>query len=711
MNGSHSTNLASGQKLSGRYQIICQLGQGGFGRTFLAEDLFLPGQPKCVVKQFKPLATDPIALQVARRLFDTEAQILHQLGTHPQIPQLFAYFEENQEFYLVQEYIEGENLAEELASHQTRNEEDIICFLQEILEILAFVHQQKVIHRDVNPYNIIRRKEDGKLVLIDFGAVKQITTQMVRSARTNYTVAIGTPGYFPSEQAIGSPRFSSDIYAVGILGIQALTGRLPQQISSNSQTGELNWHSLVRVSPGLNHVLDTMVRYDFRQRYSCATEALNAVKKLRSSGSKTLAVPQKKSQISSQDKSRNLSQWFFRGTLSLGIVGAGAAIFIGVNYFLTANNAIALYQQGNTLSELNNYEMALQAYEKALTIRPEYGEAWQGKGDVLQALKRYPEALTSYEKAIQIQPNNWQAWIGRAQIFDKLGKTQEAIDTFKGAIQINSNAEDAWQGLAQIQMELRQYSEAISSFDRLLKLQPDNSSAWYQKGWAWQNLREYREAIKSYEKAVKIKPDFSSVWYQQGNILMNLQEYQDAIQSYEKAVQFQPNLYQAWYSQGIALSKLGRNEEAIKAYSQATQVKSNYSEAWYQKGWILHQLKRYEEAISAYETVIRLAPSNYQAWYNKGNVLYILGNYEQAIAAYQQTVTLKKDYYQAWNSQGNALFQLKRYKEAMTAYDRALRYKPDYQQANESKAQARYLFEIEQRKLQEQNENEENEED
>ncbi len=222
MNGSHSTNLASGQKLSGRYQIICQLGQGGFGRTFLAEDLFLPGQPKCVVKQFKPLATDPIALQVARRLFDTEAQILHQLGTHPQIPQLFAYFEENQEFYLVQEYIEGENLAEELASHQTRNEEDIICFLQEILEILAFVHQQKVIHRDVNPYNIIRRKEDGKLVLIDFGAVKEVLT-VDRDGQTDSTIAIGTLTYMPFEQTKGKPGKHSDVKII-------LLARLPLKL-------------------------------------------------------------------------------------------------------------------------------------------------------------------------------------------------------------------------------------------------------------------------------------------------------------------------------------------------------------------------------------------------------------------------------------------------------------------------------------------------
>ena len=715
MNSFRSTNLNTGQKLSGRYQIITQLGQGGFGRTFLAQDLYLPGQPKCVVKQLQPSATDPDTLEVARRLFDTEAQILHQLGTHPQIPQLFAYFEENKEFYLVQEYVEGNDLAQELDSHQTINEENAIDLLYEILEILAFVHQQNVIHRDVNPYNIIRRKEDGKLVLIDFGAVKQITTQMMRSPQKNYTVAIGTPGYFPSEQAIGSPKLSSDIYAVGIIGIQALTGRSPEQIPANSQTGEINWHSLIRVSQGLTTVLDTMVRYDFRQRYPSATEALAAMKKLLNSPRQTVGgtvvINNKKSFIPRQDRLKKFSGCLVKGAIASGIIGIGTAILLGISQLVVSNNAVELSQQGNTLYNLKNYDRALQAYEKALEIRPEYAEAWQGKGDVLQALQQYQEALESYEKAIQIQPNNWQAWLGRAQVFNRLGKSQEALEALQEAVTIKPNAAEAWQEIVQLQIRLKQYSNAISASDRLLKLEPDNSLAWYQRGWAAQNLREYQDAIKSYDEAVKIKPDLSSAWYQKGNILMNLQEYKKAIESYEKAVQFQPNLYQAWYSQGIALSKLGRNEEAINAYSEATQVKSNYAEAWYQKGWTLHQLKRYDEAISAYETAIRLRPSDYQSHYNKGNVLYNLGNYEQAIAAYKQTVALKKDYYQAWNSQGNAFMQLKQYQEAINAYDRALRYQPDYKQAKEGKSQAQFLLQVEQQKLQQEDEDEEEREE
>lgn len=265
--------------LGGRYQIISHLGGGGFGTTFVAEDRHLPSKPRCVVKQLKLKTTaDAIFLQTVRRLFNTEAEVLYQLGTHAQIPRLFAHFEEDKEFYLVQEFIEGHELRQELPLSQPKSETEVICLLQEILEILAFVHQQNVIHRDIKPANLIRRQQDGKLVLIDFGAVKQISNQVINSqGQTSLTVAIGSPGYMPAEQQAGKPRFCSDIYAVGIIGIQALTGLHPKQLPEDSVTSEIIWRDRVQVSPELGDILDKMVRFDFRQRYQSALEVLKSL--------------------------------------------------------------------------------------------------------------------------------------------------------------------------------------------------------------------------------------------------------------------------------------------------------------------------------------------------------------------------------------------------------------------------------------------------
>ncbi|MFE1746484.1 protein kinase [Coleofasciculus sp. H7-2] len=274
-----------GKTLSGRYQIIKHLGGGGFGQTYLAEDQQLPGNPQCVVKQLKPKASDSLTLEVARRLFDREVQVLYRLGNHDQIPQLLAHFEDEQEFYLVQEFIEGDELKQELPVGKQLSQDLVIVLLQDLLEILAFVHQQDVIHRDIKPSNLIRRKQDGKLVLIDFGAVKEVGTQTVSSpGETTLTVVIGSPGYMANEQLSGKPRFSSDIYAVGMLGIQALTGLPPSQLPEDSKTSEILWRD--RLSVGTRYtvplldVLDKMVRYDYRQRYQTAIEALQALQQL-----------------------------------------------------------------------------------------------------------------------------------------------------------------------------------------------------------------------------------------------------------------------------------------------------------------------------------------------------------------------------------------------------------------------------------------------
>ncbi|MCU0524314.1 MAG: serine/threonine-protein kinase [Elainella sp. Prado103] len=261
--------------LGGRYQILHYLGGGGFGQTYLANDVHLPGSPVCVVKHLKPKLIDPVSLETAKRLFETEAQVLYRLSDYGQIPRLLAHFEEGQEFYLVQEFIEGENLNLELVPGLKFPENRVIPLLQDILEVLVFIHQQNVIHRDLKPSNLIRRHRDQKIVLIDFGAVKQLSSQMIQvQGHTTRTIAIGSPGYMPSEQMAGRPRFCSDLYAVGMIGIQALTGAHPRELPEDPRTCELIWRDRTRVSSEFADILDRMIRYDFRDRYQSALEVL-----------------------------------------------------------------------------------------------------------------------------------------------------------------------------------------------------------------------------------------------------------------------------------------------------------------------------------------------------------------------------------------------------------------------------------------------------
>lgn len=292
----------SEQLLDRRYLIVEVLSQGGFGRTFLAKDTKLPGNPICVVKQLYPANSDPELLAKAKKLFIQEAETLHKLGEHPQIPRLLAYFEENKDFYIVQEYIIGETLVEELIPQQPLTEAQVIDFLLELLKILTFVHANLVIHRDIKPGNIIRNKQNNKLFLIDFGAVKKVTNKV-----NDRTIAIGTPAYIPIEQLNGQPNFCSDIYAVGMLGIKAITGinfapHLGGGLDTDAQ-GEIIWQPYAEVSDNLAAILAKMVRHNYRDRYQSTAEAIQAIQNLTSTRSETTVISQNKIKYNSNNNS------------------------------------------------------------------------------------------------------------------------------------------------------------------------------------------------------------------------------------------------------------------------------------------------------------------------------------------------------------------------------------------------------------------------
>ena len=275
------------QILASRYHILKNIGSGAFGVTFLAQDQNIPTQPKCVVKQLKPLVNDPTHLEQAKKLFEKEAAILSKVGNHNQIPYLKDYFEEEGDFYLVQDFVDGTPLDQELIVGQQWSESAVLSLLKDCLPLLDFIHSQTppIIHRDIKPANLIRRHEDGKIVLVDFGAVKEsFQTKLVQS-----TVAIGTRGYMPTEQIRGKPRPASDIFALGMVAIQALTGVNPIDLPED-ENGELVWQYLedensqlqqrVTVSAGLADVLSKMIRHEFKNRYQSACDVIEALENL-----------------------------------------------------------------------------------------------------------------------------------------------------------------------------------------------------------------------------------------------------------------------------------------------------------------------------------------------------------------------------------------------------------------------------------------------
>jgi serine/threonine protein kinase, bacterial len=270
------------QLLSDRYQILQTLGSGGFGETFLAEDTHMPSRRRCVVKKLRPTQNDPALEKLIRDRFQREAAMLEELsGGNRQIPALYAYFysETDQQYYIVQEWIDGETLNDLVSKKGVMNESQVRRILTDVLPVFSYIHSRSIVHRDIKPDNIILRHSDQLPVLIDFGAVREaMGTVMNSQGKPTQSIVIGTPGYMPSEQSIGRPVYNSDIYSLGLTAIYLLTGQHPNNLPSDPSSAEILWRdSAPQISAAFAQILDRAISYHHRDRYQTAAEFLTAL--------------------------------------------------------------------------------------------------------------------------------------------------------------------------------------------------------------------------------------------------------------------------------------------------------------------------------------------------------------------------------------------------------------------------------------------------
>ncbi|WP_138498076.1 serine/threonine-protein kinase [Nostoc sp. PA-18-2419] len=338
--------------LNDRYRIISVLGTGGFCETFLAEDTQMPSGRRCVIKQLKPVTDNPDVYQLVQRRFQREAAILEELGgSSNQIPTLYAYFQADGQFYLVQEWISGQTLNQQVKQNGCLSESEVVPILINLLKLLDFVHSKGIIHRDIKPDNIILRSSDGNPILIDFGAVREtMATVMYPEGTVSNSMIIGTPGFMPSEQAAGRPVFASDLYSLALTAIFLLMGKLPHELMTDSYTGEqvLNRDAISR---NLMEVLKKATQFDVRERYSTAKEMLDALQAIANSTAPKVPMY---SQVSAFTNSiiqlppaqSSIQNAIFIGSTLVGGGLIGACVIIGL---LLANTPQSgTYQKGTS---------------------------------------------------------------------------------------------------------------------------------------------------------------------------------------------------------------------------------------------------------------------------------------------------------------------------------------------------------------------------
>ncbi len=707
------------QPLGGHYKIISELGVGGFGQTFLAEDLHLPDHPRCVVKQLKPQQSDPKTLEMARHLFDLEARVLYKLGNHDQIPRLLAHFEDNQEFYLAQELIEGEPLNQELKEGQPWSETQLIPVLRDLLHVLAFVHEQDVIHRDIKPSNLIRRRQDGKIVLIDFGAVKQVSTQIVdyQTGETR-TISIGTQGYTPKEQLGGNPRFSSDIYAVGMVAIQALTTIHPRHLAEDPQTGEINWrHHAPQVSPELAAFLDCMVRYDFRARYPTAVQALEALRSIPTALAEpvplnqrlyepTAVLPTQEQQPSptatgsrgSEMEESSTAIWMQTepasevpptvkntGSIEESPTLIRVPIEPPVQPPPTTRNA-STTEESSTANWLPTQPpvQPLATAKNTGSIEPlatsQYSQQSEGSAPKI--------ATAELSQRQSVKPWLVLAVLGAVGATVLMAKTllfpQLAPQTTdpKGVSTDNPAARSANKLAPSFPTSSPTETPTDSATQTPTPPSPASSPTETPTASASQTPTPPSPAkLPASTKASSspVQPQAKPTPAPAQPVVKSTPAPAPPVA--KSAPPPQKPQASELLSQAVGLQQAGQYQKALELYDQAIARKPDVAQAYWGRCYSLNALQQPAEAIAACNKALDLNPNYPEALWSKGNALDQQQRHTDALKLYEQATALKPDFAEAWNNQGTALLALNRASEALAAFDKATALKPDFADA------------------------------
>ncbi len=641
------------QLLDVGYQIVKVLSERQQTKTYLVEKTNNSIQRLFIVKQLNYPNENRGEFNITLTLLKGEAESLENLGKqHEQIQKVFTCTEKNKEFYLLQEFIAGNSLSEEIIQENPLSEEQVINILSEVLEILVFVHSKGVIHKNIKTKNIIRREEDQKLVLIDFGAVKQAVTNI-----------IGSPEFIPIEQLYGNPQYNSDIYALGIVCIVALTGVAANEISGaksrrNLLTGEIVWRQYRReINPKLAKIINKMVRTDYRNRYQSAQSVLNDLKKLQQK--------QQNWQLNHQDK-----LWLIitAGIASFIVVGVISWLFLAPD---SLDAAKVFYQKGVTNYEQANYEGAIQNFSEAININSKYGQAYNRRGDAYYRLGRYEKAQQDSSEAIRLNPADANAYYDRGFAQYNLGNYNGAVLDYNEALELEPQYAEAYYARGLARSKTNDKLRATGDFTKAIALNYEFVQAYVQRGIIRRQLGEKIEAIKDLNEAISISPEIPEAYYERAKAHHAMNEKQKAISDYTKAIELNSKYIEAYIGRGNAYTDLVLYNQAIEDYNQALKLDSKSVEAIISLGNFRFALKDVNAAIEQYNKAIAINPKQASAYNFRGIAYLNLGEFTKAIADYSKAIEINSKYAMAYYNRGLLRTDLGKVPQALEDFQKA----------------------------------------
>lgn len=670
-----------------RYRLVRELGKTRSSTTYLARDLALPDRPHCIVQQFRLEVAAENLWQDIRLMCAKKASLWLKLASYSQIPQLLAYFEESDCIYLVQEYIEGTNLAHKLQRGNKIAEGQVIYWLHDLLSSLEIIHRNGIIHGDIKPSHIVIRDSDEKAFLVDFGIFKAIDARFVDEMTST---AFTTDNIYYPTQIVGEPTAKSDIHAVGAIAIQALTGNQPERFLRERTNEKLLWQAEVEVNPKLAKILDKTISLNPENGYISTAETIEDLQQLPlfAIASKTTALennlrePQETKIPPPIDRTvKTKPHRKFQWKLSYILLPLAGIVLTLAGWELVIPTFRPLYyldRGNNSLPE--QPQIALKYFQEALYLKPQMTNAWIGRGDALFAIERSQAALVSYDKATRLEPDSPKAWQGRGEVLYRLQRFEAAKTAFDKALELEPNNAEILNRKGRALYKLERYQEALATQEAALKLQPNNATALSDRGLALIGLGQYQEALISFSRAQAVEPENPQLLQNKALALQLLNRpqeasrlYQEALLAYDRQIEENPNNIFAIIDKANVLNQLRQYQQALATYERALEINSDSTLASIGKGNTFFALREYDKALETFDHALKLQPESYLTWHNRGSLLRDgLKNLPEAIASYEKAVQINPRFYHAWRDLGFAYSQNRQHEQALESFERAV---------------------------------------